>query len=50
MFPGIICSTALPLIFDCDGDLAVLEPQTIIDPVNSFATPLEIQHEWYSYE
>ena len=44
MFPVVIFGT-----FACIIGLAVLEPATVGEPANPFATPLEILPEWYFY-
>lgn len=44
IFPVCIAGT-----FACVIGLAVLDPATIGEPANPFATPLEILPEWYFY-
>ena len=44
IFPVVILGT-----FSCVVGLAVLDPSTIGEPANPFATPLEILPEWYFY-
>lgn len=43
-FPVVILGTII-----CCVGLSVLEPSTIGEPANPFATPLEILPEWYFY-